>query len=195
MLKTIRKKRPPLSQLREAALIARKIMEDKGIQRRDTIFDLLSKDPHAPILPGIYPYIPHKWVIEQSRIIIGDSVARWIERVPDEEAQENAVSFFRFVVKRMEEKENQMRKEYRKTDLAEEEDKLISDIFSPWRKYDTAVKLKKFIVDSFACAVIAHTNEDVESYVDWFIHDWTPKLFEVWKKKEQMEEDVRRYTS
>lgn len=188
MLKTTRKYRPPISQLRESAQMARKILVEKNIEKKDSIFKALAEDSDAPVLPGIHPYIPHRWVLDAARMAIMDITTDWAKKNKNEGEQEKIGPFFRFGIKRLEAEEKKWKDLSRKNQIEDSRNEPLSEIFSPVRKWQSAAALKQFIVDSFAVSVIVKSNDDVTSYLDWFINQWTPSLNKLWDKKRTSEQ-------
>ena len=183
MLKTTRKRRPPLAQLRLAAEHARKMLFAKNIVSDRSILEKLVDNPEAPILPGIPPYLPNRWTLDAVRQMIMDITKKWVTKcqgIP--EKQEHIEPFFRFAIKCIEDEERKWRGKVRAADISTK-DGIISDIFSEVRHLETANAMKKFIVDSFAISVIVKSNDSVSSYLEWFIEDWTPKLNKLWTKQ------------
>lgn len=186
MFKTTRKKRPPYAQLKEAHDIAKGMLISRGIVSSKSIFEKLANKPGAPILPGIVPYLPDRWTLDEARQIVMVITREWVkENNGDSEKQEQIQPFFRFAIRKMEDEERKWRSKVRKEKLEDREMETISSIFSNLRRMETCAALKTFLVDSFAVSVIVKTNGSVSDYLTWFIEDWTFKLNELWKKQDK----------
>jgi hypothetical protein len=188
MLKTYRKKRPPMMQLKEASDIAKKMLVKKRISSEKNIFEKMADLSNPPKLPGINPYLPARWTLDAARQMILIITKEWVKKNKgDVDKQEKIEPFFRFAIKQIENEERKFKSrmykdKMKQLDDAESKDWTIAKIFSTLNQVQTANAMKKFIVDSFAVSVIVKTNDDVSSYLEWFIDDWTPRLNELWNK-------------
>jgi hypothetical protein len=183
MLKTTRKRRQHLTQLREAAKVAKKMLFAKKMISSQSIFETLAHKKDAPVLPGIVPYIPDQWTLDHTRQIVMVIVKEWIKKNDKNETeQEKIVPFFRFVIRKMGDQERKWSALARKEKVENRQFEPIASIFSSMRRAETARAVKSFLVDSFAVSVIVKSNGSVSDYLSWFMEDWTPKLNEFWKK-------------
>lgn len=183
------KKRQPIAQLREAGKVAFQLLVEKHVVHQKNVLEEISKDASSPILPGMPSYLPHRWTIDASRKAMFVILEEWLKETDGkEELQEKASDFFFFVVKRMKLKEREYRMDMKKTEYNifrdMKESRLISDIFSPVRKHQTAKGLNKFFIDSFAIFIIVKGQGNTTEYAEWFLGEWTLSLYQLWTKKD-----------
>jgi hypothetical protein len=188
----MKKNRPPLKQLKESAKIADEMLRQKGILAKDSFIDKIIDDPKAPTLPGLPAYLPHEETIAACQILLARTTKLWIEQNKQEDSKtENIADFFRFVLKRIKREEDKFTKEHKQMDKKIKKDYgdyILSDIFSPLRKRQTARALYKFFVDSFAVSHIVKRKSCTSEYVDWFLNEWTPSMIGLWHKSNDIKE-------
>jgi hypothetical protein len=187
-----KKRRAPISQLREAGKFAQKLLIDKGIQSEKNIISDILNSKEAPLLPGRHSsYIPHMWTIDSSQRMLYDFLIIWKDNCKGSKfRQENITEFWKFIVKELRmqiEKANQeivdMPKILRKVKVVP----VLKDIFSPMQKKDTMKAMQKFFIDSFAIAVVLKSHNSVSEYANWFL-DWSQELKKLWLPKEKREQ-------
>ncbi len=187
------KKRAPIAQLKEAGNRAFALLVEKRVVHHRNVLEDIARDANAPILPGIPSYLPHRWTIDAARQAMFVLMEEWIkENDGNEEMQEKAPDFFYFVVKRMKLKEREYKREVKREEFKAfsnmKEARLISDIFSPVRKHQTAKGLNKFFVDSFAIFIIVKAQGTTTEYAEWFLGEWTPSLYKLWSNQKANEQ-------
>lgn len=185
-----------MSQLRDAGKAAFAMLVQKRVVHQKNVLEEISKDANAPILPGLPSYLPHRWTIDASRNAMLALLREWAEsHKGDEAAQERVSDFFWFVVKRMKREERRFKSEMKRTESevfrGVKEARLVSDIFSPVRKHQTARGLHKFFVDSFAIFIIVRAQGTTSEYAEWFLGEWTPSLHGLWTKKNDEDKKKR----
>jgi hypothetical protein len=182
------KRRAPIKQLRKAGRMARDLLIKKGFVHTVAL-DELAKDAGGVILPGVPSYLPHRWTIDASRRIMYDLGVEWMEKNKNNEKRLDQIAeFFTFVVKRMKEEEDKAQAEIldKSSIISQLEDvPVLSEIFAPLRKKQTANALNKFFVDSFAVAIVENMSGSTSDYVDWFLNVWTPGLYNFWTRQEK----------
>ena len=183
MLKTHRKKRAPYLQLKQASEYARQLGFAKKIVSEKSILDKIKDDPNAPILPGMPPYLPHRWTLDAMRNIIMDIVKKWVTHCKgEEEKQEQMKQFCIFAIRYMEDSERKWQRKVRATKI-NEKDGLISEIFSDEKHLKATHSMKEFLIASFNVSVIVNQNMTVSEYLEWSLEDWIPKLNKLWNKQ------------
>jgi hypothetical protein len=180
------RKRLPIEQLKNAARVANELLVKKHIMHKDNMLERIARDPRAPLLPGLPPYLPHKFTIDAARQAIFIILREWADKHKgDEDKQENASLFFYFVVKRMSLEErkfkSQMKQVKRNAQAKKDEGLTLYQIFSPMKRYQHTIALNKFFVDSFAVFVIVKGKSSTTEYAEWFLGEWTPSLMLLWK--------------
>jgi hypothetical protein len=184
------KKRPNRKQLLEAGKIASDLLEDRKIilPKEKSAIDTIQGSKNSPVLPGIPSYLPHAWVLNAARRVMRDLLIEWKEiSKGDIKRLGNSVEFFKFVVKRMREEENETGGEIFK--MAKMVKKLkdmkgiysLKETFQPVKKMEAIKGLSKFFIDSFAVSIVLRGCTDTPEYVDWF-YDWTDSLLKQWDK-------------
>lgn len=180
------RKRAPLTQLREAASKAHELLSNKNVVHKDNVLERLAKEAGAPILPGLPSYLPHRWTIEAAQRAMHAIIVEWmVVTEKDLNKQDNAAEFFKFVVKVMKVEEKKYKREMKITQKeikGMKEVRLLSEIFSPHRRWQTTRALHKFFIDSFAVSLIVKQNDSTSSYADWFLNEWTPSLYKLWTR-------------
>lgn len=173
----MKKKHAPIEELRKAKEYADEYFVKKGmiLPKEKSVVDKLLKK--GKLLPGRHlPYIPYPWVINASKRVLFDLLIQWKELKSNKDTEiDDAIAFFKFVVKQLESKEREI-----KTQIRESAKKKEYDI-KLYHKKDAANGVKTFIIDSFAVAVIAKSNTSVVEYSEWFL-DWSKELLKNWNK-------------
>ena len=177
------KKRPPIEQLREAGKIARQMLVKRGIITEESVIDKILAEDNAPTLPGIPSYLPHRWTIKATQQIMRDIVILWRDECGDDlSKQENIHRFWLFAQKELYAQAKKFGKESKSMRKAMESMKevpVLKDVFSPMRKKENAEALHRFIVDSFAVAIVVKHHDTTSDYLNWFL-DWTQDLETLW---------------
>jgi hypothetical protein len=189
MITSTPKKRAPFAQLRKAAKTAFDMLSERHVVHSLNVLEELAKDAKAPILPGMPSYLPHRWTIHAAQTSMMILLKDWVKKTNHNlRLQDSASDFFKYVVLRMQEEERKFSKQVRDTDTlikkGMKKAPLLSDIFSPLQRKQTAKSMHKFFVDSFAISVIVHSNGSTGDYADWFLNEWTPELYKLWEKKQ-----------
>ncbi len=192
MLNSTPQKRAPLSQLRNVAQEAFRLLVKRRVVSEKNILEELAKDANAPVLPGVPSYLPHRWTIQAAQIAMHTIIKDWVKKTNNDlMKQDNASEFFKYVISRMQEEEKKFKRDVKKTErmIKDMEDApLLSDIFSPLQKYRTTKAMHKFFIDSFAISVIVHMNGSTGEYADWFLNDWSPALFKLWSRRDKKDD-------
>jgi hypothetical protein len=173
------KKHAPVNELKQAAKEARKILAQKKIILPDeqSAIRTVLETKGAPPLPGLQPYLPFVWTLNIAKSAMFLISKDWLrESRQNPLLTENVTEFFKYVVKRL---DNEIKKadENIKTTVF-----LKQYNFKTLHQKEAAEGLKKFIVDSFAIAVIVKKNDSVSDYITWF-DDWTTRLYLLWQKE------------
>ena len=188
------KKRLPIEQLKAAGKAAKEMLVKRGIEAEHSIIDDIVGTENAPKLPGIPPYLPHRWTLSAAQRILYDLLIMW-KAESKEEDRDNITLFFQFVVAKLREQEVEYNKELvqmPKTFKEMEEGNIpvIKDIFMPMRKKENLKAIQRFLIDSFAVAIILKRHESVADYSNWFL-DWTQDLFLLWIAPDKRAEEKR----
>ncbi len=183
----MKKKRLPIEQLREAGKTAHQMLVDKGIFAKTSIIDEIMSKEDSPTLPGIPPYLPHKWTITTAQRILRNLLIMWREEtLNDTDKRENITEFFKYVISILREEEKRYKKEMKnvpKLFKSIGSIPVIKDVFSPLRKKENTEAIHRFLIDSFAVSIMIKKNYDVSTYANWFL-DWTEEMYNLWSNKE-----------
>lgn len=186
-----KKRHAPIEQLRKAGQIAYEKLVERGILTHESSIEKIKKEYPDLQLPGIYPYLPHKWTIRSSQRIMYDIFKLWQfkntdKTVVDKKTLENLTMYIEFCVRelnRIEERARQKMKTMEKIIKDVEDAPVLGKVFEPVNQYETTKAIKKFFVDSFALAVMVNGKESsTGEFAEWFF-DWTDSLYTVWEKK------------
>lgn len=188
-----KKKRLPIEQLREAGLVARQMLKDRGIISKESFIDDLMSKRTSPLLPGVPGYLPHRWTIIATQKMMTAFIFQWIQKTSanrkgNDLKRENVTEFFIFVVKELKSIERKFKKEVKEQPEFIKNMKtvpVLADIFGPLRKRDTIKAMERFFVDSFAIAIVLKQNHSTSDYCNWFL-DWTLELDKIWGEKEKV---------
>lgn len=179
------KKRAPIEQLRAAGKVAKEMLVARGIEAEDSIIDQLITDSRAPTLPGIPAYLPHEWTLKATQQIMRDIVILWKAKCGNNHTKaEDITQFWLFVREELRKQEAAFNKEAKKMPklIATMKDvPVLKDIFSPMRKKENIEAIHRFLVDSFAVAIVVKKHHATSDYLHWFI-DWTQDLSALWVK-------------
>ena len=181
------KKRLPIEQLREAGRLAKQMLIDRGILAKESVIDKILKDSKAPTLPGIPSYLPHEWTLKASQRIMRDIVVVWKDKCKnDQKKLQNITEFWKFVIAQLREQEREFGKELtamsgqvKTMDESMKDVPVLKDIFSPMRKKENINAIQRFLIDSFAVAVVLKQHHNTSEYLNWFI-DWTQDMYLLW---------------
>jgi hypothetical protein len=183
----MKKKRLPITQLKEAGEIARKMLVERKIIAEDSILDKLRNDKSMPVLPGIPEYLPHQWTIKASQQMMYDLLLMWKDKCKNPKKVENITEFFKFLVNEMQVQIKKFQKEEKamaKRIKSIDEVPVLREIFSPIQKKETAKAIQRFFVDSFAVAVMLKNQSSTSEYAVWFL-EWTQDMDKLWSKREK----------
>jgi len=183
-----KKRRAPIEQLRAAGQMARELLIARGIQAKDSIIDKIIQDTKSPTLPGIPAYLPHEWTIKATQQIMRDVVIMWKEECGANNTKaENITLFWLYLQNQLSLQEANFDKEYKAMSRlmkSMKETPVLRDIFSPLRKKENLYAIHRFIVDSFAVAVVVKRYDTTSDYLNWFL-DWTQDLGLLWVRPDK----------
>lgn len=182
----MKKKRPNIIKLRNAARIAREQLVKHGVLSEKSLIDEIEKDPANPKLPGQASYLPRPETLKASQRMMYDMIFLWKEECKgDKEMEQHIGKFFDFLILEIQVVEKKSKKEEKamKTKIERRIRKIptLHEVFAPTQKKETASAMCKFFADSFAIAIVVKNYEDVNTYVTWFL-DWTEQLINLWPK-------------
>lgn len=182
------KKRPPLQQLIEAGKEAEKLLRERGIHTAESAIDRILAE-NKVVLPGIPAYLPHRWTLKTARGYMKDIIRLWVDKNKDnQKKQENTTNFFSFLVKQLNELEEEAQKEVDNMPRilkAMKDRKLpVHKVFSSWQKLETTQAITRFMVDSFAVSMVVKEHHMTTEFVEWFMK-WTMDLEAYWIKNEK----------
>jgi hypothetical protein len=195
--KTNNKRHAPTKQLKKAAKIANDRLKELGIITGESSIEKIKKDfPHVK-LPGIFPYLPHKWTLRQSQRVMYDLFRMWQyknteDKVLDEKTSENFIKFFEFAIKELEFIEKRAKDEMKEKKLQISDTSeviLLQQVFAPVNLYETTKAIKKFFIDGFAEAIIVNgKNSSTGEFAEWFFQ-WTDDMYAIWEQSEDKKVD------
>lgn len=180
-----KKNRPPIDQLRVAGRQALVMLREKGILAKDSVIDKIINDKNAPILPGIPAYLPHDYTLKMAQQMFRDLLILWMEKCKNNHSlAENITEFYKFIIEELRVQERDFNKDISTMARSIQIKKLgnvpvLKDVFSPMRKKQVVVAMRKFMVDSFAVSVVLKNNNNVSEYANWFL-DWTNDMQKLW---------------
>lgn len=184
------KKRPPIEQLLEAGKIARQMLQDKGLEARESVLDSIVKDKNAPFLPGLPRYLPHQWTVKAAQRIMYDILLMWKEECKDDEKKcEDITAFWTFFITELREQEKMFEEDVEKQpELIKglKEVPVLKDVFAPVRKLENNRAIQRFFVDVFAVSIVLKNNHTTSEFSNWFL-DWTQDLHALWLKPKDRE--------
>jgi len=178
------KQRAPREQLLEAGKLAKQMLQEKGIQSKESVLDAIIKTEGAPLLPGIPYYLPHRWTLKKSQQIMYDLLLLWKDECNRDKKKnpEDITQFFKFLIKELRKQEKEYDREIARTPKLIKSLKTIPvlrDIFLPVNKKDTIHSIQRFFLDSLAVAIVVKNNHSTSEYANWFL-DWTQELYLLW---------------
>jgi hypothetical protein len=186
------KLRAPHEQLIAAGNMAKRMLQEKGIEAKKSILDEITKTEGTPMLPGIPYYLPHRWTLKKAQQIMYDLVLLWKEdckgrkgKKVSERDVENITHFFKFLINELQEQEKQYDREIARMPKLLKSIKtvpVLKDIFFPVEKRDTVRAIQRFFLDSLAVAIVLKNNHSTSEYFIWFM-EWTEELHTLWIKK------------
>ncbi len=191
----MRKKRPPIKQLREAGRVAQEMLVQRGLQAKDSIIDNILNTRDAPALPGVPAYLPRPWTIESAQRMFRDLLVIWISKCREKDVNQNSediTEFWKFLVKEMRDQVTGINQEIVEMPRLLKQMKkvpFVKDIFSPMQKKETLKVMQRFFIDSFAIAIVLKNHSSVSAYANWFL-DWTQQLNQLWTAPEKRKEIV-----
>lgn len=172
-----RKKRfPNRKKLIESGNIAKELLTARGLQlpKDQSAIDRIFNTDGAPTLPGVPAYLPYPWTIHAAKRVLYDLSREW-ELITNKETKkrDDITEFFKFLVKSLREEEKKLDERIHVTVQLKQFD------FKLLYKKDAIKGIRKLFVDSFAVSIIAKSNDDVVSYLDWF-QEWSENLIKQW---------------
>jgi len=181
------KRHAPIHQLRKAGQMAYEQLVKKGILTSESSIEKIKKEYPDLHLPGLYPYLPHKWTIKSSERMMYDIFKLWqFECKGEAKKIEDLSAFIEFTIRelnRLEERAKKKMKNMEKIIKDIEDAPVLGKVFEPVNQYETTKAMKKFFVDSFALAVMVNGKESCTGeFAEWFF-SWTESLYNVWEKK------------
>ncbi len=177
-LRNIMRKRAPLKILKESYKESLEILRRKGLilPQEKSLINTNRETNDKVILPGLPEYLPHKQIINFAKLEIIVLIKEWLAECRKKKINPEIFNkFINFV--------NTKFLENRRKDaalVAQEEKNKTYDI-KVSNKKDTRMAIMKFIVDSWAVAIIKKQNKEVSGYLFWF-DDWCEQLLKFWKK-------------
>lgn len=172
------KKHASLKKLREAKELADELSIERGLRTKDSAVEEIRNTITGPILPGIPNYLPYPWTINNSKRVMYDMLVLWKNTMGREREADDAISFFKFVLKEMREQKELTYDEIQKGRIMKRYDiKLL------W-KLKAVDGVYKFFVDAFAVSVIVRKNESVVDFAEWF-DEWTKDLLNQWDENQR----------
>lgn len=173
-----KKRHAPITQLREVAKEARRILIKRGIHTKESSIDRILGEKKI-ILPGIPAYLPHRWTLIKTRVVMRDLLVIWIEKTKGEpKKQENISQFFSFINEEMGRVEQNMKKDVDSMSSIIKAIKgsvMLTKIFKPIQDMETVHAVWQFIFDSMAVAVVVKSHHSTTDFSNWFL-DWTHEL-------------------
>lgn len=155
----------------------------RGLRTEESVIDKILTDSRAPVLPGIPAYLPHEWTLQATRQIMRNIVIMWKDDCKgDERKMQDITKFWLFAREQLRQQEEAFNKDFTimpKLLRSMKEVPVLKDVFSPMRKKENAEALHRFIVDSFAVAVVVKQHHATGEYLNWFL-DWTQDLGLLW---------------
>ena len=180
------KKHAPIEQLRESAKEAERLLRERGIHTAESAIDRILAE-NKVVLPGIPAYLPHRWVLQESRRHLKDILRLWEQKYKSEKKQENTEAFFTFLVKQLNEIEAIAQK---KVDDMPAILKAMHDVkiplfrvFSAWQQLEVTQAMTRFMVDSFAVSMVVKEHHTTTQFAEWFMR-WTQELELYWVRSE-----------
>jgi hypothetical protein len=174
-----KKKHAPHKQLVRAGKMAHELLAEKGIilPQDKSAIDRILQTANAPTLPGTPAYLPYPWTINASRRILYDLTREWQnENKNDQNKLNDITQYFKFIIRALRDEEKTIDV---KIHLTVQEKKYD---FKLLHQKDAIKGIRKLMVDSFAVSIIAKSNSDTVTYLDWF-HEWTDNLLKQWGEK------------
>lgn len=182
------KKRAPIEQLRAAGKIAREMLVKRGLLAEDSVIDKLIMDSKAPTLPGIPAYLPHEWTLQATQQIMRDIVIMWKDECgEDKTRKEDITKFWLYVQSQLRSQESIFNKDFEampKLLDSMKEVPVLKDVFSPMHKKENIQAIHRFLVDSFAVAIVVKKHHTTSDYLNWFL-DWTQDLSALWVRPDK----------
>jgi hypothetical protein len=178
------KQRAPHEQLLEAGRMAKRMLQEKGIEAKKSILDEITKTEGAPLLPGIPYYLPHRWTLKKSQQIMYDLLLLWKDKCNKDTKKdpENITQFFQFLIGELRQQEKDYDREIARVPKLIKSLKTIpvlKDVFLPVNKRDVVRSIQRFFIDSLAVAIVVKNNHSTSEYANWFL-DWTEELHKIW---------------
>lgn len=181
------KKHAPITQLREAAKEAQRLLVERGIHTKESSVDRILKE-NKVMLPGIPAYLPHRWTLEAARRMVVDMIHLWVAKnKSNQKKQENTTEFFKFLVSELSKIEGDVKKKVEAMpDILKslKGTTLLSKVFSPFQRMETTNAITRFLIDSFAVSMVVKEHGTTTEFAEWFLK-WTKELEDYWIRKEQ----------
>ena len=186
-----KRKRAPINQLREVNKFAEEFLVSRGIRRPESqsVIKTILSTPGAPALPGIPPYLPTPWAINNTKRILLNIGKEWaLKNKQDNTNAINLDAFIKFVFKVIKQEDFEIEKEifsYGDTiqkSVAQNLDttqQTVADWLRPVIKKEALKAITMFVLDSVAVCLATKAAGDVPSFYEWF-DDWCEKLKMYW---------------
>ena len=182
------KKHAPITQLKEAAKEAERMLVERGIHTPTSAIDRILKE-NKTVLPGIPAYLPHRWTLMDSRRYMKDILRLWVEKnKSNQKRQDKTEAFFAFLVNELTKLEDEAQK---KVDGMPKILKSMHNVkipvhrvFSAWQLLETTQAITRFMVDSFAVSMVVKEHHTTTEFAEWFMK-WSMELEDYWIKREQ----------
>jgi hypothetical protein len=160
----------------EAGRFAKELLTEKGLQlpKEQSAIDRIFNTKDAPTLPGVPAYLPYPWTIHAAKRVLYDLSREWELNTKNDFNKSNNISeFFKHVISSLKEEESVLNEKIHITVQTKKYD------FRYLHQKDSIKGIRKLLVDSFAVSIIAKSNTDVATYLEWF-QDWSDKLVIQW---------------
>ena len=186
-----RKKRAPINKLREVNQFAEEFLVTKGIrmpESKSVIKTILSTNG-APTLPGIPPYLPTPWAINNTKRILLNIGKEWsLKNKEDSERVVNIDSFIKFVFDVIKQEDFKIEENVFSNSEAiklgiknnlDMDQQTVAEWLLPLIKKEALGAITMFLLDSFAVCLATKSASDVPAFYEWF-DEWCNKLKTYW---------------
>ena len=172
-----RKKRfPDRKKLIESGNIAKEMLTERGLQLSgaQSAIDRILQTDGSPTLPGIPAYLPYPWTIHAAKRVLYDLSREWeLVTKGTPIRRDNISEFFKHVITSLKQEESVLNEKIHVTVQMKKYD------FRYLHQKDAIKGIRKLLMDSLAVSIIAKSNDDVASYLEWFQH-WSDRLITQW---------------
>ena len=178
---------PDHDKLVQSGKLANEMLIKRGLQRKETLSELLAMVDNPPVLPGMPQYLPHKNVLVQAANMMYNFALDWKkENVKNPKREDDIVEFTTYIVKSFQRLTKKYKRECNRVSsrISKLKHKVptVAELFKPLTLKQNSYALNKFFIDSFAVAIIVKKYDNTSDYVDWFLNDWILNLYKIWEK-------------